>query len=162
MNDIILPTQKVVSALSSTLGTLSSIQADLSSPESITPIVVLVQQMLRKLQKKDYPEDTAEVVSIKDGIDASILAMVSFTEVHPESDVSLLDVRRALIDSTGHIREIITAHIIQQQLSSIVGDLGMQITSLGSAAPGMLRVSLNKKSDAEDEKPDGSQKPKIH
>lgn len=167
----LLPAKVLLHGYDSMLRAISVISVDVEQHDAIMPIILKIQKLVRKYQRKDGEEQISGWVAESKNVDADILAIVSTLTIHPDSvgmeGLDLCALRRGVVDVYRSFSEPINMHLAKESIMSALrekgfeGELTFEKSEMGPGGD-MLSVRLDTGGSEPDSPAKAPPKRRVH
>lgn len=166
----LVPASILLQGYDAMLQAASIISVDVEQADSIMPIIMKIQNFVRKYQRKDKDELISGWIEESKSVDADILEIVSFLTIHPDSvgtaGLDLCSLRRSMVDIYRRFSEPVHMYLAKEAIMGALrdkgfdGELTFEKSDIGPDGD-LLRVRMES-TDIEPAKPKTTPKRKVH
>lgn len=151
------------------LQALSQVSVDVAQQELLMPVIMAVQNKVRKYQRKDPDEAVIDWRLESEEIDAQLLTILSHITVHPESSgiQGLTDgiLRRTISETYNRLMEPIRMYLAKEAIVDMLrqkgfdGDVEFEQSDIDPTS-GLVKVRMSMDSDPSEDRPVSTSKTK--
>lgn len=146
-----VPAKLVLQGYDSMLRAISQISVDIAEQELLMPVIMAIQNKVRKYQRKEIEESIFDWRQEIDEIDAQLLGLVSHITIHPDSagteGLTIGTLRRGFCNVYDSFVEPIRMYLARESIMNVLrekgfdGDVSLEPSEFGSDN-GIIRLSM--------------------
>lgn len=164
-----VPAKLILQGYDGMLRTISQISVDIAEQELVMPIIMAIQNKVRKYQRKDGDEAVLDWKQESDEVDTQILGVVSHISVHPDSagteGLTVGTLRRGFCNVYDSFSEPIRMYLARESIMNVLrekgfdGEVNLEPSEFDPNS-GIIRLSVG--DDEEKPAPKSPKTKKVH